>query len=301
MRVIITGGAGYLGRQLVNALKDKYEIIVLSRSPASRKQPLAGAQVVGWDSQTSQGWAQFADGAFAIINLAGENIGVKSWTAAQKQSILNSRVNAGKAVMEAVRAAAAKPKVLIQASAVGFYGNAPQPVDENSPPGNDFLANVCVQWEASTAEAETLGVRRVVTRTGVVIDPQAGALQRMLIPFKLFAGGPLGSGQQPFPWIHPADEIGATRFLLENETCRGVYNLTAPNLVTSAEFGRALGKVLGRPSFMPAPAFALKLVLGEMSMIILEGQNAKSNKLQAAGYKFKFADVESALRDLLKK
>nr|MBI2905156.1 DUF1731 domain-containing protein [Chloroflexota bacterium] len=164
----------------------------------------------------------------------------------------------------------------------------------------DFLAEVCKKWEAATAEVESLGVRRVVTRTGIVIDPAEGALARMVIPFKLFAGGPLGSGKQPFPWIHPADEVGAMRFLMENENARGAFNLAAPNVVTNAEFGRALGKVLGRPAFMPAPGFALKLVLGEMSVVVLEGQNAKADKLLAAGYKFKFPQVEGALQDLIK-
>lgn len=296
-RILITGGSGYIGRQLVDTLKDNYEVVVLSRTP--EKHAIPGARLAGWDGRSAQGWGQLADGALAILNLAGENIGAKLWTAAHKKASLESRVNAGKAVTEAVRAAGVKPRVLVQASAVGFYGHAPQPVDESSPPGGDFLAGVCVQWEASSAEVEKMGVRRVVIRTGVVIDPAGGALQRMILPFRLFAGGPLGDGNQPFPWIHPHDEIGAIRFLMENERCQGVYNLTAPQVVTNAELARALGKVLHRPSFMPAPAFAIRWVLGEMSMIVLEGQNARSDKLQAAGYRFRFPEVESALRDLL--
>ncbi len=298
MRVIIAGGSGYIGRRLADTLKEDYEVVILSRNP--QKHPMPDAQVVGWDGKTAQGWGELADGAFAIVNLAGENIGAKLWSAAHKAACLNSRLDAGKAVVEAVRSAGVKPKVLVQASAVGYYGNAPQPVDEQTAPGNDFLADVCKKWEAATAEVESLGVRRVVTRTGIVIDPAEGALARMIIPFKLFAGGPLGSGKQPFPWIHPADEMGAMRFLMENENAHGAFNLAAPNVLTNAEFGRALGKVMGRPAFMPAPGFALKLVLGEMSVVVLEGQNTKADKLLAAGYNFKFPEAEGALQDLIK-
>ena len=297
-RVIITGGSGYIGRKLVSTLKDHYEIVVLSRTP--QRHTTAGAQVVGWDGKTAQGWGQLADGAFAIINLAGENIGAKLWTRSRKEAILNSRLGAGRAVVEAVRTAAVKPQVLIQSSGIGYYGSAPQPVTEESPAGHDFPASVCKAWEACTAEVEALGVRRVVTRTAVLIDPKGDALGRMLIPFKLFVGGPLGDGKQCFPWIHPADDIAAVRFLMENENARGAYNVIAPNSATNAEFARALGRVLRRPSFMPAPAFALRLALGELSAIVLEGQNAKPAKLEAAGFKFQFPDVERALEDLLK-
>lgn len=297
-RLIITGGSGYIGRKLVSNLKDDYEIVVLSRNPLRHAVP--GAQVVGWDGKTAQGWGQLADGAFAIINLAGENIGAKLWTRPRKDAILKSRLDAGRAVVEAVRAAAVKPRVLIQSSGIGYYGNAPQPVTEESPAGHDFPAGVCKAWEACTAEVEALGVRRVVTRTAVLIDPKGDALRRMLIPFMLFVGGPLGDGKQYFPWIHPADDIAAVRFLMENENARGAYNVIAPGSTTNAEFARALGRVLRRPSFMPAPAFALRLVLGELSAIVLEGQNAKADKLLAAGYEFKFPEAEGALRDLIR-
>lgn len=297
-RVIITGGSGYLGRQLIANLKDSYEIIVLSRRPERHR--LEGAQVAAWDGRSANGWGHWADGAFAIVNLAGANIGAQLWTKSRKAEILESRLNAGRAVVEAVRAAQIKPKVVVQSSGIGYYGSAPQPVAEDSPAGSDFLAEVCKAWEASTAEVEAMGVRRAVTRSAVVIDPKEGALARMLLPFRFFVGGPLGGGKQPFPWIHPADEIGAVRFLMENERASGAFNLIAPQAVTNAQFARALGKAIHRPSLMPAPGFALKLALGEMSIVVLEGQNARSDKLRAAGYKFKFEDVESALRDLLK-
>jgi uncharacterized protein len=296
-RVIITGGSGYIGRRLVQALKDSYEVVVLSRAPEKNSVP--GARMAGWDGKSAQGWGSLADGAFAILNLAGENIGAQPWTAARKEAILGSRLNAGNAVVEAVRAAGVKPGLLIQQSGIGYYGNAPQPVDEEAPPGDDFAARVCRQWEASTTEVEAMGVRRVVTRTAVLIDPQGPALGRMMIPFRLFAGGPLGDGKQPFPWIHPADSIASYRFFMENASTRGVYNVVAPGVVTNGQFARRLGQVMGRPSWLPAPAFALKLALGEMSVIVLEGQNAKADKLLNAGFKFRFPDADSALRDLL--
>lgn len=298
MRILITGGSGFIGRKLIENLKSDYEIVILSRQP--QKQKVDGAQVVEWDGKTDHGWGHLADGAYAIINLAGENIGGSYWSPSQKGAIKDSRTQAGRAVMYAISAAKAKPKVLIQASAVGYYGNAPQPIDETAPNGDDFLAEVCQAWEESTKDAEQFGVRRVVIRTGVVIDPQGDALKKMMIPFYFFAGGPLGSGKQYFPWIHPADEIGAIRFLLENKSARGVYNLMAPTPMTNKEFARTLGKVMWRPSFMPAPSFALKIILGEMSMIVLEGQNARPKRLLEAGYKFKFEEAESALRNLLK-
>lgn len=298
MRVIITGGTGYLGTKLIEAIKDQYEVVALSRTP--QKYSIGGAKVAGWDGKSAEGWGHLADGAFAIVNLAGTNIGATVWTKGRKESILHSRLSAGRAVVEAVRAAAVKPKVVLQQSGIGFYGSAQSPVGENAPAGDDFLANVCVQWEASTAEVESMGVRRVISRTAVVLDPTEGALQRLLIPIYLFVGGPLGSGDQPFPWIHPHDQIGAMRYALENEKMRGVYNFTAPERITNVQLVRLLGKLLGRPTFMPAPAFALKLALGELSMVVLEGQNAIADKLQESGYHFKFPAIEPALRDLLK-
>jgi len=297
MKVIIAGGSGYLGRRLVEALKGNYEPVILSRTPERHTFP--GAQMVGWDARTASGWGSLADGAHAIINLTGEDLAARPWTKSQKAEIMNSRINAGRAIVEAVRAASVKPKVLLQSSAVGYYGNAPMPVDEKSPPGHDFLAEVCKAWEASTAEVEAMGVRRVVFRTGIILDPNARALQRMIVPFKLFVGGPLGSGRQAFPWIHPDDEIGAILFLLENESARGPYNLTGPQPLTNAEFARTLGKVMRRPAFMPAPAPVIRLVFGEMSVVVLEGQSAVPARLKGAGYTFKFPTAEAALRDLL--
>lgn len=303
MRVIITGGTGLIGRALAADLaQDGHEVIVLSRSPERHTNRLpSGVRVERWDARTGGGWAHLADGANAIVNLAGENIAAGRWTPERKARIRESRLNAGRAVVEAVQAATNRPRVVVQASAVGYYGPCgDEEVTEDHPPGSDFLARVCVEWEASTAPVEELGVRRPILRTGIVLSAEGGALPRMLPPFKLGLGGRLGSGRQWFPWIHIRDEVRAIRFLLEQENAGGPYNLTAPNPVTNAELTQALGRVLGRPALFPVPALALKLIFGEMATVLLDGQRAVPRRLLDAGFTFEFTDVQTALRDLLK-
>jgi len=301
MRILITGGTGLIGRALAaDLVREGHEVIVLSRHPERASDMPSGVRVQGWDARTAEGWAHLADGADAIVNLAGENLAAGRWTAERKRRIRESRVNAGRAVAEAVEAASRKPRVVVQASAVGYYGPCgDEEITEEHPPGNDFLARVCVEWEASTAAVEEMGVRRPVIRTGVVLSATEGALPRMLPPFRFGLGGPLGSGRQWFPWIHLADEVGAIRFLIEHAEAGGPFNLSAPNPVTNAEFTRALGRVLGRPTFMRVPAFALRLLFGEMGTVLLEGQRAVPKRLLEAGYTFRFTEVEAALGDLL--
>ncbi len=302
MNVIITGGTGLIGRALAaDLLKEGHEVIVLSRRPEAYVGRVpAGVRLERWDGRTAEGWGHLVEGADAIVNLAGENIAAGRWTAERKRRIRESRVHAGEAVTAAVLAAREKPRVVIQASAVGYYGpHGDEEVDEDTPPGNDFLARVAVDWEASTAPVEEHGVRRVIIRTGIVLTPEGGALARMLLPFRLGLGGPLGSGRQWFPWIHIADEVGAIRFLMENEATQGPYNLTAPNPVRQREFARALGRVLRRPAFLPVPAFALRLLFGEMADVLLTGQRAVPRRLLEAGYTFRFPDLEPALEDLV--
>lgn len=301
MRVIITGGTGLIGRYLSESLvRDQHEVIVLTRNPSKASNLPASVRVERWDGQTAEGWGKLADGADAIVNLAGENIGEGLWTRERKRRIVESRLNAGRAVVQAVQAASTKPDVVVQASGVGYYGDrGDEELTEESAPGDGFLARFAVEWEASTAAVEPLGVRRAIIRTGGVLAREAGALPKMLIPLKLFIGGPLGGGKQWLPWIHIADEVGAIRFLLDNQAARGPFNLVAPQPLTSADFGRELARVIRRPYYMPAPAFAIRLLLGEMSSIVLEGQRATPAKLIQAGYKFRFPDAASALRDLL--
>jgi uncharacterized protein (TIGR01777 family) len=304
MRVIITGGTGLIGRPLSAALvADAHDVTVLTRDPEKVKDMPAGVKLVAWDGQSAHGWGELADGAGAIVNLAGENLSGGRWTKEMKQKIRQSRTRAGKAVMEAIAAAAVKPEVLVQSSAVGYYGTATgdKPVTEAEPAGNDFLAKVCFDWEHSTAGASHLGIRRPLLRTGVVLANEGGAFPKLLLPFKFFAGGPMGSGKQWLPWIHIEDEVRAIQFALSNEEADGPLNLSAPNPVTNSEIAKKLGEIMGRPSFVPAPGFALQTVLGEMAVLVLEGQRAVPAKLQALGFQFKYATIEPALRQLLAK
>lgn len=302
MRVLITGGTGLIGSALVRSLRESScEVTVLTRSPG-RHQALAqnDVRLVNWNGETAEGWGHLVSQMDAIVNLAGEGIADGRWTTDRKERIRESRIKAGQAIVSAIRDAETVPKVLIQSSAVGYYGpGADQVMSEDSTPGTDFLAQVCSSWEDSTAEVESMGVRRVVIRTGVVLSSQGGALPRMTLPFKLFAGGPLGSGNQYFPWIHIADEVAAIRFLLENEEASGPYNLAAPDPPRNREFVRDLGRVMGRPSLMPTPSFALQALFGEMSTVLLDGQRAVPARLQDDGFEFIFPEAVAALRDLM--
>jgi uncharacterized protein len=301
MRVIITGGTGLIGQALAaDLVAGGHEVILLSRTPRRVTGLPAGVRAEGWDGRTAAGWGPLADGAQAIVNLAGENLGAGRWTAERKRRIRDSRLNAGRAVVQAVQAAGQPPRVVVQSSAVGYYGpQGDQEMGEEAPPGSDFLARVCVEWEASTAPVEAMGVRRVVIRSGVVFHASGGALPRMLLPFKLFVGGPLGGGRQVLSWIHFADEVAAIRFLIEKEEAAGAFNLATPHPLTNAEFGRAAGRVMGRPAWLPAPAFALRLALGEMATMVLDGQRVVPRRLLAMGFAFRFPEAEAALQDLV--
>lgn len=301
-RILITGGTGLIGRALSAQLAAAgYEVLVLSRVPERAVGLPEGVRAVRWDGRSAEGWGPLADGAFALINLAGESIGGGRWTSARKERIRASRLNAGRAVVEAVQAAERKPRVVLQASGIGYYGpRGDEPVTEAASAGHDFLAQVAVPWEASTAPVEALGVRRVILRTAAVLSREGGVLPLMALPFRFFLGGPLGNGRQWLPWIHVADEVGAIRFLLEHEEAAGPFNLVAPGVVTYADFGRALAQVLHRPYGFPTPAFALRLLLGELADgLLLSGQRAIPERLLALGYPFKFPLVEQALGELL--
>ncbi|MGE5223653.1 MAG: TIGR01777 family oxidoreductase [Omnitrophica WOR_2 bacterium] len=304
MRVIITGGTGFLGRSLgTDLVKEGHEVIVLSRSPVNYQERLpAGMRTAQWDGKSAQGWGHLADGAGAIINMAGDNLSSGRWTREKKKRILNSRINAGKAVVEAVEMAKTKPGVIVQSSAVGIYGpQGDDEVTEANSLGTDFLAEICKAWEASTARVEEMGVRRVITRTGLPLSKTGGVLPLMSLPYRLFVGGPVGDGRQYVPWIHIADETGAIRFLMNNPEASGPYNLSAPHPLTNRQFGKALAQVLRRPAIFPVPAILIKLLFGEMSIIILKGQREIPRRLLESGYRFRFSEAESALRDLYRK
>lgn len=304
MKIVAAGATGFIGRALLNHLVEAHHVVtLLTRNPIAAKS-LAGRSVgiETWDGQTAGPWVRYVDGADAVINLAGGSIGAMRWTNARKALILDSRVNATKAIVAAIRRARKKPTVLVNASAVGYYGNVESgDVTESHPRGNDFLADVCARWEHEAIAAEALGVRVVIPRNGVVLERDGGALQRLLLPFTFFIGGPLGSGRQWFPWIHRNDVIDAVLFALEHRKISGPVNLTAPEPVTMKEFCNALGKALGRPSWAPVPALMLRIALGEMSQMILTGQRVIPNKLQEAGYIFKYPKLDRALAAILKK
>jgi uncharacterized protein len=300
MIIILAGGTGLIGRELAAALvADGHQVWVLSRNPQGANVP-PGAQLATWDARTATGWGPLVEEADAIFNLAGENLGAHLWTAKHKARVLSSRANAGQAVMQALKEAKRRPRVLVQASAIGYYGaNDERILVEKSPAGKDWQARVCQDWEASTLGAEYMGIRRVVVRTGLVLTKTGGVLPKLLLPFRLFAGGPLGSGKQYYSWIAMQDEIHALLFLLKNDSATGIYNLTAPNPLPQAEFGRIEAQVLQRPYWFPTPAFALRLVLGEMSTLVLDGQRVAPDRLNKAGFTFSFDQLKPALQAIL--
>jgi uncharacterized protein (TIGR01777 family) len=301
-RVIITGGTGLIGRALAAHLAPAgYEVILLSRAPGLARDLPAGVRAVEWDARSAAGWGELADGATAIVNLAGESIGGGRWTAERKRRIRDSRLNAGAAVVQAIKLAERKPEVVIQASGIGIYGNAGDAeLTEDAPAGRDWLSRLAVEWEEATASIEPLGVRRVVTRNGVVLSMKAIAFQRLLLPFRFFAGGRLGNGRQWMSWIHIDDMVRALRFLIETSEARGAFNLCAPAPVRNADLARAIGRVMRRPAFQPVPALVLRLLFGEMAGVLLDSQRATPRRLLALGFTFQYPEVESALRALLK-
>jgi uncharacterized protein (TIGR01777 family) len=309
MRYIIAGGSGIIGGQLThNLTADGHEVIILSRDPSKHEWP-RGARGVQWDARTAAGWGHLADGAYAIINLAGESIGGSgaiplpgTWSDRRKRLIKESRLNAGRAIVAAVEAAADRPQVVFQMSGIDYYPATEAVMTEESGRGRQFLSDVVADyWEPSTAPVEQLGVRRVIARTAPLLSLETGPLPASLLQFKLFAGGRLGSGRQWFSWIHAEDAIRAIRFLTETEEAEGIYNVASPNPVTNAEYSRILGRVMGRPSFLPVPEFALKLLLGEVSALVLEGRPVSVKKIQTLGFAFRFPELEEALRDIIKK
>jgi len=275
MRVLVAGASGLIGSALTRALRER------------------GDAAVALPRFESAPWS--VEGADAVVNLAGASVAGKRWSPAYKKEIEQSRVLTTRALVDAIRAAQRKPRVLINASAVGYYGGRGDEVlDESAAPGADFLANVGRQWEA---EAQRAPVRSVQLRTGIVLSARGGALEKMLPPFKAFVGGPVGSGRQWFPWIHLADEVAAILWCIDREVT-GPVNLAAPGIVTMKEFAKALGRALHRPSWAPVPAAPLRILLGEFASALLEGQRAVPKKLLDSGFRFRFENVDAALRDL---
>jgi uncharacterized protein (TIGR01777 family) len=302
-RVLITGGTGFIGRALTDELAAAgYAVIALTRNPRRNEAPLGlAAEPVRWDGRTPEGWGPLADGAFAVINLAGENLGEGRWTRAKRARILSSRLEAGRAVVEAVKAVSQKPSVIVQASAIGAYGDrGDDEIDERSPLGAGFLADVVRPWEESTKDIEAMGVRRAIVRSGLVLGSGGGVFPRLAAPFRFLAGGPLGNGRQWYSWIHLTDEIRAIRFLLDRDDLYGVFNLTAPHPLREKDLCRTLGAALKRPCWLPTPAFLLILLFGRKAReTVLAGQKVVPRRLLEAGFRFSYPDAQGAFADLL--
>jgi uncharacterized protein (TIGR01777 family) len=305
MRAIVVGGTGLIGSAVVEALQaDRGTVVIATRNAGRARERVRGhVEILEWDGRTSEALVPALEASDALVNLAGESVGVK-WTSAVKEALVRSRVETTRAIVGAIRKATHRPSVYLQASAVGYYGYghpAERTLDESAPPGNDFLADLCRQWESASDEVESLGIRRIIPRIGVVLSARGGALARMLLPFRLGLGGPIGSGKQPFPWVSLDDVAGAIVFLLGRSGADGVFNITAPNPATSAEFARALGRALHRPAFLPTPGFALKAAFGEMAeVMLLNGQRVVPKRLQALGYSFRHPDISTALSAILR-
>jgi uncharacterized protein len=292
MNVLIAGGTGLLGSALVNRLKSEgHDVRVLSRRPRSPHD-------IAWTPDGTAGpWASALDDADAVVNLAGESIASGRWTAARKARIRDSRLHATRSLVAAIQRAARRPSVFISGSAIGYYGpHGEEPVTEQTPPGDDFLATVCREWETEARRAADV-TRLVLLRTGIVLAREGGALPPMALPFRLFAGGPVGSGRQYQPWIHRDDWVAMTAWAVRTPAVSGPLNVTAPTPVTNRELAQTLGRVLGRPAFMPAPAFAMRAILGEMAdALLLTGARVIPAHAQAMGFHFEYPTLEPALR-----
>ncbi|WP_271410774.1 TIGR01777 family oxidoreductase [Pseudomonas sp. Q1-7] len=297
MHILLTGGTGLIGRALCQRwLAEGHRLTVLSRRPQSVAS-LCGRSVRGIGE-----FAEYGDEPLdAIVNLAGEPIADRPWTNKRKAQLWGSRITLTEQLLEWLKKRDQMPQVLLNGSAVGWYGDGGErELTEESPPvTDDFASQLCVAWEETAQRAEGLGIRVVLVRTGLVLARDGGFLKRLVPPFRLGLGGPLGGGRQWMPWVHLDDQIALMDFLLRREEARGPYNACSPQPVRNRDFARSLGRALGRPAVMPAPAFVLKVLLGELAGLLLGGQRAVPARLQAAGFTFAFTDLDSALGDLL--
>ena len=307
MKVVIAGGSGFLGSPLAWAwAEEEHDVRVLTRGLAAGQAQhesgtgKPGITRVGWEPDGRAGQlARELDGASAVINLAGASIAGARWTPARKQLLRDSRILAARSLAAAFAEAAQPPPIFISGSGVGYYGDrGAEPLSEESAPGDDFLAHLCVEWEAEARRVERPGVRVVLLRTGIVLEKSGGALPQMMRPFRFFAGGPLAGGKQYLSWVHRHDWAEMVRWIVETPAVSGPVNVTAPHPVTNAEFSRALGRAIHRPALAPAPRFALKVALGEMADALVASQRALPTRAQAAGYHFRYPEIDIAFRGI---
>lgn len=306
MKVAVTGATGFVGSRLVERLRTEgHQIVVLTRSPEHAKRVFPSSsypqlEIVGYNPIQSGAWQQAISGCDGVVNLAGAGIADERWTPQRKQEILESRATATEKLVEAIAASNSKPSVLVSTSAVGYYGTSETATfDETSASGNDFLAQVCQQWEGAAQKVKESGVRLVILRFGIVLG-MGGALGKMLTPFKMFAGGPLGTGKQWFSWIHQDDLVNLILFSLTNPQVEGVFNATAPNPVTMNELCHVLGEVLHRPSWLPVPEFALELMLGDGAKVVLEGQKVLPKRTLSTNFNYQYPTIKPALEEIVK-
>lgn len=300
MKVAITGATGFVGTRLVQRLQaEGNQVLVLTRNPSTAKSVFPNLEIIAYTPTESGSWQQAIAGSDAVVNLAGAPIAEGRWTPERKQEILNSRKLSTQKLVEAISQANPKPAVLVNASAIGYYGTSETATfDESSPSGNDFLAKVCQEWEAEAQKVKATGTRLVVLRLGIVLG-KGGALAKMLPPFQLFAGGPIGSGRQWFSWIHRDDLVNLILFSLSHPEINGVFDATAPNPIRMTEFCDTLGQVLNRPSWLPVPGLALEVLLGDGAMVVLEGQQVLPQRTLASGFKYQYPTVKQALEQIL--
>jgi uncharacterized protein (TIGR01777 family) len=305
MRVFVTGGTGLVGRRLVKRLTERGDQpVILSRRYAQARDLFPGCTVVEGDPTQGGDWMDAVIDCDAVIHLAGENVFARRWNEDFKRRLFDSRVRSSGQVVEALRRRPqrgdGRPKVLVNASAIGYYGpHGDEELTEDGPPGSDFLAGLCVEWEKAARRAEEAGVRVAMVRVGVVLDKEGGALAKLLTPFKLFAGGPVGSGRQWMSWIHHADLVGLFLLALDRDEARGPLNGTAPNPVTNRDFSKALGRALHRPSFMWTPGAVLRLGLGEVADVVVTGQRVLPKRALGLGYSFQYPTLKPALAQIL--
>ena len=296
MNVLIAGGTGFIGTALTKSLEqDGHKVYILTRRKTSKDNH------VPWDGRTTQGWGHLVNEMDAVVNLTGYGLDHWPWTKRQKQKFIDSRVIPGRALASAIKDSSRRPSVFLQASGINRYGLRKETIaDESTPPADDFLAQITVDWEDATKLVEEVGVRRIIMRNAVVLARRGGLFPLMALPVRLFFGGKFGDGEQSTPWIHIADHIAAIRYLLENENASGPFNLIAPTPTSNDNFMRILARQLKRPYWFHLPAFLLRIPLGEMSILLTEGSYSEPKRLLELGFKFQFPRLEDAVKDLFK-